>query len=83
MKELKKMISEMVEDEQGIKELSLIVKVCSKLHEQGKSIPKSDEIIQILEDMVVSKDLVALNYELERFPKKMKTIYFAKNTVFV
>ena len=83
MEELKKIISEIVEDEQGIKEIALIVKVCSKLHEQGMKIPESDELIQIIEDLVVSKDLVALNYELAKFPGKMKTIYFAKNTNFV
>ena len=81
MNDIEHTLIEIVEEEQGCKEIFLITEVIKRLHEQKKTIPSSDVIIKALQDLVIKKELVEITYILEKFPYKLKSFYFPKGTI--
>ena len=80
MKELEKIILDIISNEQGIKELSLIVKIIEEYKRNIGSFPSDVDIMNVLNDLSKSKRIVALNYILDKHPNKLKTIYFERGT---
>ena len=80
MKELEKIILDIISNEQGIKELSLIVKIIEEYKRNIGSFPSDVDIMNVLNDLSKSKRIVALNYILDKYPNKLKTIYFESGT---
>lgn len=80
MKELEKIILDIISNEQGIKELSLIVKIIEEYKRNIGSFPSDVDIMNVLNDLSKSKRIVALNYILDKYPNKLKTIYFERGT---
>lgn len=81
MKELEKIILDIISNEQGIKELSLIVKIIEEYAKRNiGSFPSDVDIMNVLNDLSKSKRIVALNYILDKYPNKLKTIYFERGT---
>lgn len=79
-KVLEDVIKQIVDDEQGVKEIALVVKVLERLHKEVAKLPDDVEIVSILDNLVKKGDIVAVNYTLAKYPMKLKTIYFAKGT---
>lgn len=81
MKELETIILDIISNEQGIKELSLIVKIIEEYAKRNiGSFPSDVDIMNVLNDLSKSKRIVALNYILDKYPNKLKTIYFESGT---
>jgi phosphoenolpyruvate carboxylase len=81
MEKLKQTIKEIVNEEQGIKEITLVVKIIQTYAESGEeNIPNDVQIIKTLDKLVKEHEIVPVNYVLKKFPNKLKTIYFAKGT---
>ena len=81
MEKLEQVIKEIVNEEQGIKEIALVAKIMQTYAESGeKKFPDDIQIMKALDKLVKEHEIVPVNYVLKKFPNKLKTIYFAKGT---
>lgn len=81
MEKLEQIILSIVSNEQGIKELALIVKIIEEYSRNNiKPFPSDIDIMTVLDNLVKREKIIALNYILAKHPNKLKTIYFENGT---
>ena len=81
MEEYKKIITDLVESNPGIKGPDLIVQCITKMHEQGNLESHGDvDIINVINDLVKEGEVVEVEYVLPSMAYRVKSLYFPKGT---
>jgi hypothetical protein len=79
MNELRRMITVMVDNRQGVKGVELVTLLAVELANAGKSI-NSEEILQTIDDMEKKGELVVIHYVLRSMNYRTKMFILPKDT---
>jgi hypothetical protein len=80
MKLLSEVITELVEESQGIKMVELATRIVVKLSNEGRNVT-GDDIINTIDEMEGKKELVVLGYVLPQMDYRLKRFILPKGTV--